>query len=86
MFNVILSNGDQAMMSKQEDEARLWHLRYGHLNYKSLHMLAAKNMIEGLPIVKEEAEELCEGCAIGKQARSAFPNTQARRQAGNTTC
>ncbi|XP_047169380.1 uncharacterized protein LOC124837932 [Vigna umbellata] len=42
---------------KNSDESWLWHLRYGHLNFKSLQQLSMKEIVSGLPeiILPEEA-------------------------------
>ncbi|GJU80786.1 retrovirus-related pol polyprotein from transposon TNT 1-94 [Tanacetum coccineum] len=41
-------------------------------------LLVDKEMVKGLPIIKER-EHTCEGCALGKQARKSFPVAQAKR-------
>lgn len=50
----------------------LCHLRYGHPNFEDLALLQKKEMVEGLPVFKNEHAE-CDGCAIGKQHRKVFP-------------
>ena len=37
------------LMTKMDEEAWLWHARYGHLNFRSLCELGAKEMVEGIP-------------------------------------
>jgi hypothetical protein len=32
----------------------LWHVRYGHLNFESLHQLKKQGMVKGLPTFKKE--------------------------------
>ena len=54
-----------------KEESRLWHLRYGYLNYESLKLLSFKKMVNGLPVIKHP-KEVCEGCVIGKQIRIFF--------------
>ncbi|CAL9233575.1 unnamed protein product [Arabidopsis halleri] len=48
---------------KDEDKTMLWHSRLGHLNAKSLQLLAKKELIKA-----EEFSELrdCEHCVLGK--------------------
>lgn len=60
------------------DEAWLWHARYGHLNFRSLHDLGAKDMVEGIPMIRR-AEQVCDVCALGKQHRTPFPQASAYR-------
>ncbi|KAM5569751.1 hypothetical protein ABKV19_016986 [Rosa sericea] len=60
------------------NNAWLWHRRLGHLNFQSLKHLKEKDMVHGLPII-QEASEICEGCAVGKQHRDSFPKEKAWR-------
>ncbi|GJV74108.1 retrovirus-related pol polyprotein from transposon TNT 1-94 [Tanacetum coccineum] len=66
------------LMSSKEESTDVWHQRYGHLYVKGLQLLVNKEMVKGLPIIKER-EHTCEGCALGKQARKSFPVAQAKR-------
>lgn len=59
------------LITKRYD-ADLWHLRYGHLNSKRLQLLKNKEMVRGLPSIKDQ-KKVCEGCVLGKQAKKAFP-------------
>ena len=55
-----------------EDEAQLWHCRYGHLSYKGLKTLYNKKMVRGLPLITAPTK-VCEGCMLGKHHRDPFP-------------
>jgi hypothetical protein len=50
---------------------RLWHVRYGHLNFESLSQLQKQGMVKGLPTFKKETSK-CEACIYGKQSRESF--------------
>ena len=50
---------------------RLWHVRYGHLNFESLSQLQKQGMVKGLPTFKKENSK-CESCIFGKQHRETF--------------
>lgn len=54
----------------------LWHKRYAHLNFGSLKSLHDSHMVVGLPQIK--ADEVCEGCLMGKQIRKPFAATSWR--------
>ncbi|CAA7016056.1 unnamed protein product [Microthlaspi erraticum] len=57
-----------------EKTEKLWHRRFGHLNYGGLRILAAKKMVNGLPITGlEETEAACDICFRGKQNRHSIP-------------
>lgn len=46
-------------------------MRYGHLNFKDLSMLHTKNLVNGLPQIKNP-QVVCERCLVSKQPRSTF--------------
>lgn len=55
-----------------EDNAYLWHCRYGHLSQKGLKLLNQKGMVRGLPAL-EQSSKVCGDCMNGKQHRESFP-------------
>ena len=62
----------KCLKSCLKDPNWIWHLRFGHLNFDGLRLLAKKNMVKGLPYVKH-LDQFCEGCLYGKQSRKSFP-------------
>ena len=52
--------------------------RFGHLNFRALRDLGVKEMVEGLPLIRK-VEQVCDGCALGKQHRTPFPQASAWR-------
>ncbi|KAK2443673.1 putative mitochondrial protein [Trifolium repens] len=54
-----------------EDSDWLWHMRYGHLNFRSLSQLNSKNLVIGLPKIESSAKNY-EVCLKGKQSRLPF--------------
>ena len=64
------------LLTKMEEEAWRWHARFGHLNFRALCDLGAKQMVEGLPLIRR-VEQVCDGCALGKQHRTPFPQASA---------
>ncbi|KAJ4751816.1 polyprotein [Rhynchospora pubera] len=73
----ISSVEEKVMTAKLSNPSEIWHLRYGHLNVNGLKLLSQKQMVFGLPEIKEIG--LCEGCAYGKQSRLPFPKDHAMR-------
>ena len=55
----------QALLMHSNIERKLWHERFGHLNYRYLHQLSSKNMVHGLPQV-QFLDGVCSGCTLGK--------------------
>lgn len=78
MFPLDLSRHvNRVLIVKGDEDAKLWHLRYGHLHTQGLKLLQSKEMVLGLP--KTGEIELCEGCIYGKQSRGSFPSGKAWR-------
>ena len=57
----------------KSDESWLWHMRYGHLNFKDLNLIHAKDIVTGLPQVRIP-KSVCDHCMISKQTRASFSN------------
>nr|GEZ59720.1 putative RNA-directed DNA polymerase [Tanacetum cinerariifolium] len=77
-----MENGTNGVCHKAEVEidsnTQLWHQRFGHINTKSLQLLHDKNLVKGLPPIKDE-DKPCADFLVGKQARESFPKTSSWR-------
>ena len=62
----------------EKNVPKLWHERFGHLNYGSLKLLSTKEMVRGLPKI-DQVEEICEAFQLGKQHRDPFPQQSSWR-------
>ncbi|WVZ92975.1 hypothetical protein U9M48_039002 [Paspalum notatum var. saurae] len=65
----------------KDDEAWLWHARFGHLSFEALARMSREGMARGMPRI-EHVEELCDSCLAGKQRRSPFAK-KAKYRAGD---
>ncbi|MCH79927.1 copia-type polyprotein [Trifolium medium] len=63
---------------KISDEAWLWHMRYDHLNFKSLSYLQSNELVNGLPAIKIP-KDICQHCFLRKQSRKLFAKEIAMR-------
>jgi hypothetical protein len=61
-----------------DDEAWLWHTRFGHLSFDALRNFARHGMVRNLREIVHD-RELCDSCLAGKQRRRLFPKTTAYR-------
>jgi len=52
-FLCSIQNAKEVCMStiSYEDTNWLWHMRYDHLNFRSLSYLSSKNLVSGLPVL-----------------------------------
>ena len=69
--NVLPTSNDQALLSHANEISKLWHERFGHMNYKYLHALHINEMVEGLPQIKS-SNRACIGCVVGKHQRKSM--------------
>ena len=53
----------------------LWHNRLAHLNYRALSTV--KNIVTGIPVLQVDHDGTCRGCALGKNAKKFFPNSES---------
>jgi len=65
------SNLPSVFVAHNDEVSKLWHERFGHLNYRSLQHPCKENMVTGLPMVSCR-DGVCFGCVLGKHHRDSF--------------
>ncbi|XP_052483723.1 uncharacterized protein LOC128039291 [Gossypium raimondii] len=74
LFSFTLQNQNMScFIGAHKEVSKLWHDRYGHLNYGNLEMLSRKMMVRGLPKINR-LDDICEACQLGKQHKIGFPS------------
>ncbi|PNX68295.1 copia-type polyprotein [Trifolium pratense] len=68
----------RCMQISKANDATLWNQRYGHLSFKGMNMLNQKEMIIGLPKLKEPNEN-CSNCMKDKQHKQSAPKRSSWR-------
>jgi hypothetical protein len=57
---------DSALLLTHADESsRIWHRRFGHLNFRYMQQLSKHKLVDGLPNI-HFSKGVCEGCVLGK--------------------
>ncbi|GJY45218.1 putative ribonuclease H-like domain-containing protein [Tanacetum coccineum] len=70
--NVIPSVGLTCLFAKDTiDESNLWHMRLGHINFKTMNKLVRGNLVRGLPLKLFENDHTCVACQKGKQHKAS---------------
>ncbi|GAA0153042.1 transmembrane signal receptor [Lithospermum erythrorhizon] len=69
---------EECLQVTDDEQAMLWHQRYGHLNFKGLKTLKDKQMVTGLPSFKTQ-DITCADCFNGKQTKQAQPKQTSWR-------
>ncbi|CAJ2635107.1 unnamed protein product [Trifolium pratense] len=62
----------KCLQMTKDEETNLWHKRYAHLTLKGLKVLTGKNMVKGLPELKDN-DDKCNDCLSGKQHGDSIP-------------
>ncbi|GJT24505.1 ribonuclease H-like domain-containing protein [Tanacetum coccineum] len=72
MKNIDSSTGYTCLLAKASSgEAKLWHRRLGHLNFKNLNKLVKGNLVRGLPSKSFKNDHTCVACQKGKQHKAS---------------
>ncbi|GJT66391.1 putative ribonuclease H-like domain-containing protein [Tanacetum coccineum] len=70
--NIVPKGGLTCLFAKAtSDESKLWHMRLGHINFKTMNKLVKGNLVRGLPSKFFENDETCVACQKGKQHRAS---------------
>ena len=69
--NFLPTSNEQDLLSHANETSKLWHERFGHMNYKYLQALHKDEMVEGLPQIKS-SNGACIGCVVGKHPERSY--------------
>ena len=67
-----------ALLTHANEASKLWHERFGHLNYKYLSYLSDKYMVTGLANIKF-SKGVCQGCILGKHPEHKYERVSHER-------
>lgn len=66
----------QALLHNTTDLCELWHQMYAHAHYKALSRM--RNCVNGVPKIMIDHDGICKGCALGKNVRGRFSNSDTK--------
>ena len=67
-----------ALLTHANEESKIWHEIFGHINYKYLSDLSDKDMVIGLPKIKF-SKGICQGCILGKHPEHKYEKASHER-------
>ncbi|GKB11235.1 uncharacterized mitochondrial protein-like protein [Tanacetum coccineum] len=71
--NVVPSGDLTCLFAKATiNESNLWHMRLGHINFKTMNKLVRGNLVRGLPSNLFENDHTCVAYQKGKQHRASY--------------
>jgi hypothetical protein len=63
---------DYALLLTHADESsRIWHERFGHLNFRYMQQISKHILVDGLPYI-HFFKGVCEGCVLRKHPQEKF--------------
>nr|GEW96002.1 zinc finger, CCHC-type [Tanacetum cinerariifolium] len=69
--NVVPSEDLTCLFTKASiDESNLWHMRLGHVNFKTMNKLVKENLVRCLPLKIFNNDHSCIACQKGKQHKA----------------
>jgi hypothetical protein len=70
---------DSALLLTHADESsRIWHERFGHLNFRYMQQLRMQILVDGLLDI-HFSKGVCEGCVLGKHPQEKFDKGKSQR-------
>nr|GEW96084.1 hypothetical protein [Tanacetum cinerariifolium] len=70
--NIVLHKDLTCLVAKAStDECMLWHMRLGHLNFKTMNKLVRQCLVRGLPTNCFENDHTCTACLKEKQYKAS---------------
>jgi hypothetical protein len=57
------------------ENTQVWHMRFGHCNFKSVRAMQYRQLVQGLPKMAQHTK-VCEVCKLGKQQREQIPKEE----------
>jgi hypothetical protein len=59
------------LLTHADESSRIWHERFGHLNFRYMQQLRKKILFDGLPDI-HFSKGVCEGCVLRKHPQEKF--------------
>jgi hypothetical protein len=70
-FSDIIELDSSLLLTHTDKSSRIWHERFGHLNFIYMQQLSKHRLVDGLPDI-HFSKGVCEGCVLGKHSQEKF--------------
>ncbi|KAD1131218.1 hypothetical protein E3N88_43246 [Mikania micrantha] len=77
MFPIHFQENMLSLNMAVSENSKLWHSRFGHVNYDSLTHMGKENIVKDLPVIRN-IDSVCDSCVLGKHARKSFSKSTWR--------
>jgi hypothetical protein len=66
------------LLTHDYESSRIWHKRFGHLNFRYMQHISNKILVNGLPYI-HFSKGVCKGCVLGKHPQEKFDKGKTHR-------
>jgi hypothetical protein len=77
-FSQFIEPNFALLLTHADENSRIWHERFGHLNFKYIQQLRKKILVDGLPDI-HFSKGICEGFVLGKHPQEKFNKGKTQR-------
>jgi hypothetical protein len=70
-FSEFIELDSSLLLTHVDESSRIWHERFGHLNFRYMQQLSKQRLVDGLPNIPL-SKGVCEGCVLGKHSQEKF--------------
>jgi hypothetical protein len=77
-FSEFIEPDSSLLFTNADESSRIWHKRFGHLNFRYMQQLRKKILVDGLPDI-HFSKGVCEGCVLGKHPQEKFDKEKSQR-------
>jgi hypothetical protein len=70
-FSEFIEPNSCLLLTHTDESGRIWHKRFGHLNFRYMQQLSKHRLVDGLLDI-HFSNGVCEGCVLGKHPQEKF--------------
>jgi hypothetical protein len=70
-FSKFIEPDSSLLITCADESSRIWHQRFGHLNFRYMKQLSKKILVDGLLDIYF-SKGVCQGCVLGKHPQEKF--------------
>jgi hypothetical protein len=77
-FSEFIEPDSALLLTHADESSRIWHERFGHLNFRYMKQLIKEGMVDGLPNI-HLSKGICERCVLVKHPQEKFDKGKTQK-------
>jgi hypothetical protein len=77
-FSEFIEPDSYLLLTHTDKSSRIWHKRFGHLNFRYMQQLSKHRLVDGLLDI-HFSKGVCEGCVLRKHPQEKFDKVKSQR-------